>query len=430
MRILYVSQYYPPEMGAPSARVSELARAWTESGHEVTVLTAFPQHPMGVKRPGDRRVLTRREKDGAIDIVRAYIFAARNAGFLWRTFSYVTFMLSAILVGIGRVRRPQVVIATSPQLFTAVAGWALARWFRVPFIFEVRDLWPESIVEVGAMRPGWAIALVTRLAQRLYRAATRIVTVGEGYKRRLVRLHPVPASKVDIVTNGVELDRFTFNPRLREQVRAGHGWRDEYVVLYLGTHGMAHGLESVLEAAARLGNAARFVLVGDGAEKPRLEQRARDLALTNVEFHPPQDKDSVIGYYAASDCCLVPLRRADLFTDVLPSKLFEIMAMERPILLSVDGEARREVERAGAGWFVEPEAPVALARAITKLQKDPDLAHIMGRSGRRHVERHFSRTVLARKYLRILDTVVDGTPPAAPLVLPLPAPRRRLLKAG
>lgn len=411
MKILYISQYYPPEMGAPAARVSELAREWRRRGHEVTVLTAFPHHPHGQKRPQDRFVLTRRETDGAIQLVRTYVFATRNAGFLLRTLSYLSFMLSAMLIGMFRVGKPDVVIATSPQLFTGVAGWWISRIRRVPFVFEVRDLWPESIVTVGAMRESLAIRLLKRLAAWLYRAADRIVTVGGGYRRRILANYRVVPDKIDVVTNGVDLDRFVFDPQRREQTRTEFGWRDQSVVMYLGTHGMAHGLDFVLEAAECMRENSRlhFVFVGDGAEKPNLQKMADEKKLTNVQFVGPQDKDRVIDLYAAADICLVPLRKVDLFTDVLPSKLFEIMAMRRPIVISVDGDARVEVENARAGLFAEPENVADLCAAIERIHADAAMSERMGQSGRRYVEEFFSRAVLARRYLTILDNLTNGT---------------------
>lgn len=413
MKILYVSQYYPPEMGAPSARVSELARAWAARGHQVTVLTAFPHHPHGFKRPEDRGVLTRRERDGEVDVVRTYVFAAKNSGFLMRIASYISFMLSAIFIGAWRVGRPDVVVATSPQLFTAVAGRWLALLKRRPFVFEVRDLWPESIVTVGAMREGLAIRMLKRLAAKLYRAADRIVTVGEGYKRGILAGYRVDPAKIQVVTNGVDLERYRFDAALREQLRQRRGWGDHAVVLYLGTHGMAHGLEFVLDAADQLqqspaARTARFVFVGDGAEKEKLIRLSAERNQANVEFLPPVDKQAVVEMYAAADICLAPLRKVDLFKDVLPSKIFEIMGMQRPIVISVDGEARKEVERAQAGIFVEPENAEQLVAALRALIDDPARAAQLGINGRRHVERHFSRDVLAQRYLTLLEGVCRG----------------------
>jgi colanic acid biosynthesis glycosyl transferase WcaI len=422
MRILYISQYYPPEMGAPSARVSEFARAWAAEGHDVTVLTAFPHHPHGVKRAEDRGVLTRKEMDGDVTVVRTYVFATRNEGFLKRITSYLSFMFSAVLIGSWRVGRPDVVVATSPQLFTAVAGRLISWIKRRPMIFEVRDLWPESIVTVGAMRESLAVRMLKKLASSLYRSAERIVAVGPGYKRRIVADYPVSAEKIDVVTNGVDLDKFRFRVSDRQRVRREFGWQDSHVAMYLGTHGMAHGLEFVLEAAERLRSnpSMKFVFVGDGAEKPRLEKLAADRGLSNVEFLPPQPKENVVALYAASDVCLAPLRKVDLFTEVLPSKIFEIMGMRRPIILSVDGDARAVVEEAQAGLFVEPENVDALCDALLKVAADAAAREQMGARGRRFVERFYSRTALATQYLSVL-AMVAGTAAPVPAVQPAPA---------
>jgi glycosyltransferase involved in cell wall biosynthesis len=379
------------------------------------VLTGFPHHPHGTKRPEDRGVLTRRETDGQVQLVRTYVYAARNAGFLKRTCSYISFMLSAILIGAWRVGRADVVIATSPQLFTGVAGRAISWFKRAPFIFEVRDLWPESIVTVGAMNESFVIRLLKRLSLSLYRSSDRIVTVGEGYKRRIVQYYPVSPEKIDVVTNGVDLDLFRFRESDRERVRRERCWDGKKIALYLGTHGMAHGLDFVLQAADRLRGRddLRFVFVGDGAEKPALQKMASDRGLPNVEFLPPVGKDEVVGLYAASDVCLAPLRKVDLFTDVLPSKLFEIMGMRRPMVLSVDGDAREVVERAKAGIFAEPENVDALCTALEEVLANPARTEQMGRSGRRFVERFFSRKALAAQYLYLLAAMASGS--AVPL---------------
>lgn len=418
MRILYVSQYYPPDMGAPSARVSDLAREWSKRGHAVTVLTAFSHHPHGFKRPTDRWRLMRREADGPVAVLRCYVLAAANAGFFWRIASFLSFMFSAMVVGTLFAPRPDVVIATSPQLFTGIAGWWLGRVKRAPFVFEVRDLWPESIVGVGAMRESRVIGWLKRLAGWLYSASDLVVTVGEGYRDRLLAHYPIGRDKIRIVTNGVDLDQFRFRADLRERIRKQLGLEDRFVVLYLGTQGMAHGLESVLDAALLLARADRFhfLFVGDGAEAAALRARTAALGLANVTFEGPCARGETVGYYSAADVCLVPLRKVDLFADVLPSKMFEIMALARPIVLSVAGRAREIVERAGCGVAVPPEDPAALVAALVSLEQDPERAKRLGQAGRRHASRHYCRAKLAALYLEILEEI-RGRPRvlAAPL---------------
>jgi len=233
MRILYVSQYFPPETGAPAVRCSELAREWVRLGHEVTVLTAFPHHPLGVKRPEDRGVLVRREKVDGIDLVRTYVYATPNKGTVKRMGSYTSFMLSASLIGTVRVRRPDVVIATSPQLLCGLAGYLLAKCKRVPFVFEVRDLWPETMVAIDVMNQGNPVIRTLRaLANRLYRGCDRIVPVGEGYANSIHELYGIDRSKMSIVHNGVELDRFTPGQRDND-VRREYAWGDKFVMMYI-----------------------------------------------------------------------------------------------------------------------------------------------------------------------------------------------------
>jgi glycosyltransferase involved in cell wall biosynthesis len=416
VRILYVSQYYPPEMGAPSARVHELSRAWVQRGHRVTVLTAFAHHPTGVKAARDRWVLTRRESAYGIDIVRTYVYAAANKGVIKRMASYASFMFSAMTLGRLRVARPDVVIATSPQLLCAVAGWALARSYLVPFVFEVRDLWPESILAVEALRDSAFIQMLKGLARTLYTHCDQIVTVGEGYRRGIHGRYGIPLENMEVVRNGIDARLFVPGPRDNE-VRRLHVWGDRFVVMYVGTHGLAHGLQYVLEAARALRDEPDklFVFVGEGAEKENLKRLAAEWQLPNVQFIDQQPKARVPLYYAACDLGLVSLRATPLFQEVLPSKIFEYLGMERPVLTNVAGEARDVIEAAGAGEYVPSEDVAALVAAVRRLAGRRGQLAEMGRRGRTHVLRHFDRDALADQYIDILDKVVARAPGSSKL---------------
>lgn len=406
VRILYVSQYFPPEAGAPSARVHELARAWVAAGHDVTVLTAFPHHPTGIKKKEDRRVLTRRETVDGIDVIRSYVYAAPNQGTGKRMLSYASFMASAAVICPLRAKRPDVVIATSPQLLCGAAGWAVARILRAPFVFEVRDLWPESILAVDALPDSFVVRRLRGLSRFLYRHNEQLVAVGEGYKRKIVELYGIDASRIEVVTNGI--DTSTFIPGIRDnEVRRAYGWGDRFVALYLGTHGMAHALDKVLESAAALRSRPDilFVLVGEGAEKANLKAQAQRLALPNVQFIDQQPKARVPLFYAACDLGLVTLRNTPLFQEVLPSKIFEYLGMERPILISVDGEARRLVEASGGGRFVPPENVPAMTEAILAVERDRATWAAAGPRARAYVLEHYDRRQTAERYLRILERV-------------------------
>jgi len=412
MRILYVSQYFPPEIGAPAARVHELSREWVRTGHEVTVLTAFPHHPGGVKRPEDRGVLERREQVDGIDLLRTYVYAVPNKGIVKRMASYASFLLSATAVGPLRISSPDVVIATSPQLLCALAGYLLSQFFGAPFVFEVRDLWPESIVAVDAMGDNALIRVLKSLARFLYHSCDRIVTVGEGYKRSIHQLYSIDPGKMSVIPNGIDPSLFSPLPRENE-VRREYGWGEKFVLLYLGTHGMAHALDKLLEAARRMQEDKRlhFVFVGDGAEKENLVQQAASAKLTNVQFIGPQPKSRVPLFYAACDMGIVTLRDSSLFQEVLPSKIFEYLGMERAILLGVGGEARRLVEAAGAGEYVPPEDVDAMVAAIRRMSLNPKRLDEMGQRGRTHVLEHYDRGILAKRYIDVLAAVITkGTP--------------------
>ena len=360
--------------------------------------------------------------------MRSYVWAAPNAGTVRRILSYLSFMVSAILVGAWRLDRPDVIVATSPQLFCVAAGWALGMLKRCPFVFEVRDLWPESVTAIGAMREGLLVRSAKRLAAFLYHQAQHIVTVGQGYRDGLARGYGVSFRKMSVIPNGADIELFRPEPR-NNAVRAELGLAGRFICLYLGTHGMAHGLDKVLDTAKLLEDdpGIQFVFVGEGAEKRHLVRRVRELRLANVLFLAAQPKSRVPAHYAAADLCLVPLRRVALFTEVLPSKIFEIMAMERPIVLSVDGEARRLIERAGAGIFVEPENPAEMSRAIRRLRADAALGSRMGQAGRQYVLMHHTRRELADRYASLLAELVgrpDVKPACAPSLPQHTAPER------
>ena len=409
MRILYVSHYFPPEMGAPAGRVAGLGRAWAAAGHDVHVLTGFPHHPTGRIHPDYRRSFRRgflREELDGVRVHRTWIFPAANRGKIRRSLNYTSFMASAAIAGSLRLPRPDVVVATSPQLLCAAAGHLLARRFRVPLVMEVRDLWPESLIAVGAS--GRQSALVTgleRIARALYARAAHIVTVTESQRDVIVRMG-VPATRVSVVPNGVDRAFLAAGASLSGSVLPAPGALFE--VTYIGTIGMAHHLETLLEAAEILRDEPRFHfrLVGEGARREPLESLARSRRLANVEFCGERPRGEVPRWIADSSACAVLLRRNDVFRTVVPSKLLEVMAVGRPILLGVEGEARSLVDRAGAGVAIEPENAVQLASAIRTLASDPERCRRLAENGRAFVTREFVREKLAERYAGILTRLV------------------------
>ncbi|HZM14533.1 MAG TPA: glycosyltransferase family 4 protein [Candidatus Krumholzibacteria bacterium] len=406
MRVLFISQYFPPEMGAPAARTYELARRWVQLGAEVTVVTAVPNHPTGVVPERYRRGRLFEEHLDGIRVLRTWIYPAANRGFWRRSLNYVSFMCSSLCFGVRRAGPVDIVIATSPQFLVGLSGWVASRWRGVPFVFEVRDLWPDSIAALGVLREGLLLRTLQRLEMLLYRQAVRIVGVAHSTKTELVR-RGVEPEKIVIIPNGADSEVFRdlekFNG-IRENLDLGR----KFVVSYIGTHGLAHGLDTVLDCADRLRQLPdiAFLFVGDGAERERLVERAGELALPNVHFLGVQPRERIPYYLATSDVSLVPLRRKELFQKVLPSKLFEIMGCSRPVILGVEGEAQIAVERAEAGLCVAPEDPQQLAEAILTLFQDPALADRLGRNGRSYVRRHYCRDRLAGAYFALLRQVV------------------------
>lgn len=402
MKILYASQYFPPEMGAPAARVHEMSREWVRLGHQVTVLTGFPNHPTGVVPPEYRGQWLRRDIIDGIQVVRVPIYAAANKGFAKRIVNYLSFGASASAVGPFVATRPDVVIATSPQFLTAVAGYWLSRLYRVPFVFEVRDLWPRSIVEVGAMSAtSPVVKVLEQIELFLYRSASRIVVVTESFVDE-IRARGIDRSKLSVITNGVDLD--LFQPGSRQEARARLGLpADGFIATYVGTHGMAHGLDMLLDAAARLvADGITLLLVGEGAEKAALRERATREGIRNVVFWDQRPRSEIADVCAAANVCLVLLRGKELFRTVIPSKIFEFMGAGRAIHTTVDGESRSIIERAGAGVFSPPEDVEAFVATMRGYAASPAALDELGMSGRRYAEANYSRPALAARYADLL----------------------------
>jgi glycosyltransferase involved in cell wall biosynthesis len=418
VKILYVSQYFPPEMGAPSARVYELAKHWVKAGHHVTVLTGFPNHPTGIVPAEYRRQMRRltvRERIDGIEVVRTWLYPAPNRRPLERMAVYSSFCVSACLRG-AFLARPDVVIGTSPQLLNGLVGWWISRVKRCPFIFEVRDLWPESLLASGIGREdSFLMRRLEDLASFLYRRSDRIVVVTDALKEYLVAQRGLSNEIIDVVENGVETGQFFPRAETRE-LRQRLGLEGKFVVSYIGTMGYAHGLELILDSARELRQTlpdVRFLLVGEGAEKEKLQTLAETEELDNVIFLREQPREQVPFYINASDVCLVLLRKADLFRTVLPSKMLEFMACARPVVLGVEGQARQILERAQAGLYVPPGDRPALITALMDLYRDPALRARLGESGREFVIRHYSREQKALQYLDIMNRLMAhaGTSP-------------------
>ena len=373
LRILFLTDNFPPEVNAPASRTYEHAREWVRAGCDVTVLTCAPNFPKGELFEGYTNNLYQSEMMDGIRVVRVWTYITANEGFYKRTLDYVSFAAAATLASIG-MKRPDIIVGTSPQFFTACAAFAVSVLKRRPWVFELRDIWPESIKAVGALKEGPRLSLLEGLEMFLYRRAKRIVAVTHAFKEALIG-RGIDAGKIDVVTNGADLSRFAPRPK-PEDLAARLGLTDAFVAGYVGTHGMAHGLDTLLDAAAILqplpeATSIRILMLGHGARKAALVARTQSMGLTNVVFVDSVPKVEVADYWALLDASIIHLKRDPLFTTVIPSKLFECMAMGLPVLHGVQGESAEIVQREGVGETFEPENAAALAEALIRLSREP-----------------------------------------------------------
>lgn len=408
MRILYISQYFPPEVGATQTRAYEMAQGLIRSGHDVTMIAEVPNHPSGVVPPEYRGKLYERATLDGIDVIRVWVKSSPIKSFRNRMLFYLSFMVSAILAGLLLARgRYDLIYATSPPLFVGGAALALSTLRRTPLVFEVRDLWPESAVALGELTRPRAIALAERLEEACYRRARLIILTAEEMKTHLASrgIHP---GRMQVVRNGANPELYRCDPEARERIRADLGLRDKFVVIYAGLMGLAQGLPSALLAAERAqtqDSDVHFLFIGDGPVKADLLTQATRLQLANITFLPAQPRELVPDYLSAADIALIPLVRNQPI-GALPSKMFDAMACERPVLLSAEGESLLILRQEQAGVNVPPESPEPLCRAILDLKRNPELAHRFGLRGRQAVIERYSRQAQASELERLLRAVV------------------------
>lgn len=409
MHILFISDNFPPEVNAPASRTFEHCREWVKSGDEVTVITCVPNFPKGKVFDGYRNRLWQSEEISGVRVVRVWTYIAANEGFARRILDYLSFMFAAILASFF-VRRVDVVVGTSPQFFAACAAYVVGTLKRVPWIFELRDIWPESIRAVGAMKDSVTLDWLEKLELFLYRKAAAIVSVTNAFRESLIR-RGIDGAKIHVVTNGVDMSRFSPRPKdatLVEQL----GLQGKFVGGYVGTHGMAHALDTVLDAASLLlndtdGDRYRFIMLGDGASKKALVERARAEAISNVIFVDSVPKDEVARYWSVLDVSIIHLKRTELFTTVIPSKLFECMGMAIPVLHGVEGESAGIVRREDVGLTFEPENAAALRDGMRQLSEDAALYQRFHVNGPK-AARRYDRAVLAAIMLKIIQDVANA----------------------
>lgn len=403
MKILFLTDNFYPEVNAPASRTYEHAREWVKAGHEVTVITCVPNFPKGKVFDGYKNKLWQKEAIDGIEVIRVWSYIAANKGFVRRTLDFISFSVTSFLAGL--FVKADVIVATSPQFFTALSGRTLSFWKRVPWIMEVRDLWPESIKTVGAMKDNLFIRYFEWEEMRCYRSAKTIVVVTDSFKRTLTA-RGIDEAKIKVVKNGV--DKEMFKPVPKDEALIGElGLEGKKIIGYIGTHGMAHKLDFILDCARNMQgrNDFHFLFIGAGAERESLLAKKEREGITNVTMLDSVPKDQVVRYISILDLSLINLRKSELFKTVIPSKMFENAGMQIPIIMGVQGEAQEMLEEYGAGLCFEPENEEDFNAKLQQLLSDPDL-YERCRTGGAEMSRDYDRKALADKMLEcMMDTV-------------------------
>lgn len=408
MKILFLSDNFPPERNAAASRVYERARYWVDAGHKVTVITSHPNFPEGRLFEGYTNDWRKTETMDGIRVVRVKTFITENSGIFRRLLDFLSFMFTSFLAGC-REPTPDIVVSNSPQFFCAVSGWALSKMKGRPFIFEIADLWPASVTAVGAMRRNIGVRLIEVLELFLYRQARRIVALTDSFKRDLVS-RGIDGGKIDVVINGVNLSLYSKRPKNAGLLKS-LGLEGKFIIGYIGTHGLAHALENVILAAEKLRAETHihFLFVGPGAARQKLIEMTKSLKLTNVTFVESKPKNEIANYWSLCDLALVHLKNETTFEGVIPSKIFEAMGMGLPVLMaSPPGEGPNILKQTGAGFWVSPEDPTALAAKALELSRTPDLVMEAGKNSEISAPR-YSRREQAEKFIRTLEQAVSSS---------------------
>ncbi|MFP6654913.1 MAG: glycosyltransferase family 4 protein [Myxococcota bacterium] len=408
MKILFVTHYFPPEVNAPANRTHEHCRRWVQDGHDVTVITGVPNHPRGEVFKGFKNRWIQFEEIDGIQVIRTWMFLAPNAGFAKRVANYLLFALTSVFASF-RVRSPDIVVATSPQFFVGVAGAIIAKLKRRPFVLEIRDLWPKSIVELGQLKPGLILSALERLENWLYQSAEGVVVNTRTFQSHITA-RGVPSDRIELVYNGI--DPSLFSPRAKNRDLLSHHELDGLVTIaYVGTLGLAHGLMLLIDVAERMKERTElcFVLIGDGADRAKLEAEIAHRQLENVKLLGLQPRHSMPDWIASIDVLLVLLRDLPVFETVIPSKIFEFLAQERPVILAAKGEIRRLITEADGALVIDPEVTEQLVGAIEEILAQPEAAAKRAAAGRRWVEQDFIRDDLARKMARFLERILASS---------------------
>lgn len=410
MNILFLSHYFPPEVNAPASRAYEHCKEWVRLGHKVTVITSAPNHPKGKVYAGYKNKLYQKEMVDGIEVIRIWTYLSANEGFGKRALNYFSYFISVVVLSIFMLSRKDIVLSTSPQFFNGLAGYPVSKILKAVWVLEIRDLWPESILAVGAMKNKKIISILYAIEKFMYKKADYIIPVTDAFNTYISKII-YPYRKTCVINNAVNND--FFNPKSVDiealtEFKQYYALENKFVISYVGTHGMAHGLKTLLNAAKVLRNRKDiiFLLIGDGAEKNELKKIKKELSLDNVLMLPQLPKDKMPMVLGASDISIVHLKRDKAFEKVIPSKLFESMAMGKPVILGVKGEAAKIINQSRSGVCIEPENHFQMANAILALKRDVAGYRKMSNAGMNYVRCNYDRRKLAQDYLNVLSKLV------------------------
>ena len=400
MKILFLTDNFPPEINAPANRTYEHCMEWVNAGVEVTVITCFPNFPKGKVYDGYKNKLYQKEEIDGIKVIRVWSYITANEGFTKRILDYISYAKMAFFAGL--FVKTDLIIATSPQFFTAVSGWWLSIFKRKKWIMEVRDLWPESIVAVGAMKKNKAILFFEKLEKWMYKSATNLVVVTDSFKEKIIA-KGIPADKIYVHKNGSNLNLFKTADKDAKLVQK-YNLEGKFVYAYIGTHGMAHGLDFILNAIQEIQTShpnIHFLFIGDGADKKNLVALASKLELTNITFVDSVRKNEVVKYLNLMDAALVNLRKSDTFLTVIPSKIFEAAAIRKPILLGVEGETKKIITKYNSGICYEPENKVSFIETVKKMVEEKE-NYLTYQKGCDWMSKDFDRKKIANEMLETI----------------------------
>ncbi|MCR3955129.1 MAG: glycosyltransferase family 4 protein [Gudongella sp.] len=403
MKIVVICHYFPPEIGAPSARLYEMSKRWVELGNEVHVVTCFPNHPTGIIPDEYKGLKYKLENMDGIHVHRNYVYATPNKGFIKKTLGHISFMFSSVFYSMKKIDKPDVIITSSPTFFSIFSGYWYSLRKRADFILEIRDLWPAAMIELGVMKEGFITRVLEKMELFFYRKSKKLIMVTQSFKDNVVN-RGISGDKVHVITNGVNQDLFYRKEKNQELINK-HNLQDKFVISYVGAHGISQNLSTIIEVAKKLRTYKNieFVFVGEGAEKDKLKQIVKEEELNNVQFIDAQQKEVIPEYYNSSDLCLIPLKNIELFKTFIPSKMFEIMACGVPIVASLEGEAAQILQDSKAAMVVQPDNPGEIASAIEELLNDKEKYNLMKANGPEFVEKNYSRNKLAEKYLEVIN---------------------------